>query len=248
MEFTYKSYKCLIETLKRERYFFSDYHNWSKTEKCVILRHDIDYDIKKAVKFAIFEHEEGVQSTYFVLLTSGFYNVFSKESCDCLKRIADAGHEIGLHFDEIRYSDTESNFEKISELIHYEAEILGRAIGKEIRVVSMHRPSKGLLESNLEIPGLINSYSQTFFKDFKYLSDSRRQWREPIEEIIHSGEYNRLHILTHAFWYNEIEQDIKSSLLMMINSGNRDRYEIMNENFTKLGDIVAAEDVIGGDL
>ena len=50
---------------------------------------------------------------------------------------------------------------------------------------------------------MINSYGQTFFHDFKYLSDSRRRWREPVEEIIRSGTYDRLHILTHAFWYHK---------------------------------------------
>ena len=100
------------------------------------------------LQFLNMKKECRVHTLYFSHLVS---IIFSKESCDCLKRIADAGHEIGLHFDEVRYSETESNFEKISELIHYEAEILGRAIGKEIRVASMHRPSKGLLESNLEM-------------------------------------------------------------------------------------------------
>lgn len=27
-------------------------------------------------------------------------------------------------------------------------------------------------------------------------------------DIIRSGEYDRLHILTHAFWYHEKEEDI----------------------------------------
>ena len=39
------------------------------------------------------------------------------------------------------------------------------------------------------VPGMINGYGKVYFKEFKYLSDSRRWWREPVEEIIESGQY-----------------------------------------------------------
>ena len=177
MNFTYRAYKSLLDNLQKTGYSFVNYHNWYDYEKCVILRHDIDQDISKAVHLANIEKNEGVESTYFVLLTSDFYNVFSKESSEGLKRILDCGHEIGLHFDEVRYPEAEGDVDKISELIQKEAYFLGQAIGKKISTVSMHRPSKGLLEANIEIPGIINSYRKTFFKEFKYLSDSRRSQR-----------------------------------------------------------------------
>lgn len=245
MNFTYKSYENFINRLKVNGYSFVNYHNWNEHDRCVLLRHDIDEDIGKACFFADLEKSMGVQSTYFVLLTSNFYNVFSKEACDYLKKISDAGHEIGLHFDEARYPDVEGNTKKILELIRYEADILGKVIGKNITTVSMHRPSRGLLEADLKIPGMINSYSQTFFKDFKYLSDSRRRWREPIDRIIETRAYNRIHILTHAFWYNDEECDLHDSVSRYINDGNRCRYNWFLDNITDLESIMSPEEIRG---
>ena len=98
--------------------------------------------------------------------------------------------------------------------------MLGEAVGSPIRVVSMHRPRKATLDSNLMVPGMINGYGKVYFKEFKYLSDSRRWWREPVEEIIESGQYKRLHILTHAFWYEKNEQTLEETVSRFVNKPN----------------------------
>lgn len=107
----------------------------------------------------------------------------------------------------------------------------------------MHRPSKATLEADLQIPGIVNSYGRTFFHDFKYLSDSRRRWREPVLDIIRSGEYDRLHILTHAFWYHGGEESISETVGSFIRSANRERYAQMRDNITDLASILPEEAV-----
>ncbi len=102
-----------------------------------------------------------------------------------------------------------------------------------------------MLEADLKIPGIINSYGKTFFNDFKYLSDSRRRWREPIDDIIASEQYERLHILTHAFWYNKNELSLRDSLLSYIKSANLERYKSMDSNFTNLSAEVQESEVAG---
>ena len=243
MNFTYESYGMLIEHLRLNGYEIADYHNWKQKSGCVILRHDIDYDLSKSVKMAQFEKKIGIKSTYFVLVTSDLYNVFSKTSEDCLKEILDCGHEIGLHFDEVRYPELEGNIEAIRERIINESKLLESVICSKVSTVSMHRPSKLMLESDLKIPGIINSYGNDFFKGFKYLSDSRRRWREPAEDIIAKKQYERLHILTHAFWYEENEIDIHDSIVKFINNGNKNRYVTMKNNITDLSSIMSQEEV-----
>ncbi len=147
MEFTYDAYESLIILLKNSCYEVANYYNWSAYDKCVILRHDIDYDIKKALELANLEENMGVRSTYFVLVTSDFYNIFSATNADMLNKISSLGHEIGLHFDEVRYPGLDLNGLK----------------------------EKIILDSDVQIPNIVNSYSNTFFKSFKYLSDSRRR-------------------------------------------------------------------------
>ena len=63
----------------------------------------------------------------------------------------------------------------------------------------MHRPSRWVLEADLKIPGMVNSYGKEFFQDFKYVSDSRMRWREDVMKYAIEKAYPRLHILTHAF-------------------------------------------------
>ena len=107
----------------------------------------------------------------------------------------------------------------------------------------MHRPSQATLKGNLQIPGMINSYSYEFFHDFKYLSDSRRRWREPVEEIVKAGTHNRLHILTHAFWYGKVEKSMADTIRDFVIDAMDDRYQQMSENITDLASVVRREDI-----
>lgn len=240
MQFTYESYKGLIHLLQESGYAIKSYHTWQDSSRCVILRHDIDNSLTKAEELAHVEQELGVTSTYFVLLTSDFYNIASKNSLEMLRTIQSMGHELGLHFDEKAYP--ESTPEEMVERILRERDILSSILEAPVTTVSMHRPGKFTLEADLNIPGMINSYGQIFFHDFKYLSDSRRRWREPVLDIIRSGKYDRLHILTHAFWYNNEEKSMEHSVGEFIRSANLERYNHMMDNITDLESIVRKED------
>lgn len=239
MEFTYSSYEGLVKTLKEYNYTFVDYHDYEENKRSVILRHDIDNNIEKAVKLAELEAELGVKSTYFVLLTSDFYNPSSKKSIECLHRIQELGHEIGLHFDEMAYE----KLEDVPSAIIREANILSEIIRTQVTTVSMHRPSQKTLEANYEIPGIINSYGKTFFNDFKYLSDSRRRWREQVFDIIKSRQFDRLHILTHAIWYNEVEENIHDTIKKFVTSANQERYYQEKENIKDIESILDISEI-----
>ena len=242
MNFTYQSYRELIASLRLHGYSITDYHNWQGEKRCAILRHDIDNDIEKALELAKVEQDLGVKSTYFVLVTSDFYNVFSARSEKLLNAIISCGHDIGLHFDEMRYPEIKTP-EDARDLILEEARLLSGSIGKPVDTVSMHRPSKMILEADLDIPGMINSYGQVYFNGFKYLSDSRRRWREPVEEIVEAETFERLHILTHAIWYHDTEMDIHDAIFSFVNAGNMHRYRTEQENITDLQSIMSSEEV-----
>lgn len=251
MHFTYDSYRHLICLLREHHYNLTDYYNYKGIQHPCILRHDIDWSPSRAFQLAKVEMELDVRSTYFVLLTSDFYNVFSAKCRDILQFIAGMGHTIGLHFDEVAYLKILHRDGKLKpneytrtlkSLIQKEAEILSNAIDLKINVVSMHRPSTFCLESDLQIPGIINTYSQEFFKNFKYLSDSRRHWREDALAYICEEKFEKLHILTHAFWYYDKEISLKDTLTFYIDEARDDRYEMMNRNFTRLDDALAGKE------
>ena len=237
MELTYRAYRDLLSLLREQGYAFRNYHNYEAACRCVILRHDIDNSLSQAVKLAELEADAGVCSTYFVLLRTDFYNVAAKAGQEALRRIQALGHEIGLHFDEAFYGPALKPDEIIQNIIK-ESSLLAALLETAVTTVSMHRPSRSSLEADYHSPGIVNSYGKTFFQDFKYLSDSRRRWREPAEEIIRSGEYERLHILTHAFWYHEEEKDISQTVGDFIRLANQERYRQMAENITDIESIL----------
>lgn len=241
MNFTYEAYRGMLKLLQEKGYAITNYHEFLDCKRCVILRHDIDSDIAQAVRMAEVEAACGVRSTYFVLLRTGFYNPAFAPALAKLHRIQELGHELGLHFDEAAYPI--GTPEETAGRILQERDILSLILKTPVTTVSMHRPSRATLEANLRIPGMVNSYGQTFFHNFKYLSDSRYRWREPVEDIIRGGEYDRLHILTHAFWYHEQEQGITESVGAFIRSANNERYEQMLENITDLPSIIERKDI-----
>ena len=165
-------------------------------------------------------------------MTSDFYNVFSKKSVEGLRRIRSYGHEIGLHFDEMRYPDIAGDMNAVRDKIRWEARILGEALECEVRTVSMHRPSKDILEADLKVPGMVNSYGQTYFREFKYLSDSRCR-------------FQRLHILTHGFWYQDMEEAMEDTVRRFVNGANWERYEIYKDNFTDLFKAMSPDEIMG---
>lgn len=250
MNFTYQSYRELVHTILLNGYEITDYHLYKGVKNPCILRHDIDMDLCKAAEFAEIEREilgedKGLNATYFVLISSDFYNPFSKEGIACLKRITGSDHEIGLHFDEKKYMGDEDVFnpEMCRIQVKKEISLLSEIINSQVRVVSMHRPSKQFLESRMDFGDVVNSYSAPFFDQFKYLSDSRMCWRENIEEVVKSKQEQALHVLTHPFWYSFTERTLRQCLYDFISRGNGVRYNIMKENFRDLEAVLNLEEI-----
>lgn len=241
MEFLYSNYKRMLKEINDQKYKIMLYNEAHNEEKICILRHDIDFDIKKACEMAQIEYDMGIKSTYFVLVSTDFYNVFSKESSELLAKIMELGHEIGLHFDEQRYLI--ETIDDIKKFVEYEIQILSNALNKKVEVISMHRPSQMFLENEVDFEEVINSYSSYFFKEMKYVSDSRMNWREDVFKVINSNSHDKLHILTHPFWYSDNIEDCKQKLVTFIDNSKLERFKSLNSNFRDLNEYIRLEDI-----
>ncbi len=239
MEFTFAAYAGLLERLTDGGYMVTGYGAHQSGRRKAILRHDVDFDLTAAADFAQRERALGARATYFVLVGSVFYNPFSPASRRAMARILDAGHEIGLHFDETRCAAGAPLWEAVAE----EKRLLETAAGTPVRCVSMHRPSAETLRADLRFDGLVNSYSQEYFKDWKHLSDSRMCWREDVIAAVTSGQYPRLHILTHPFWYADQPETTKVKLNRFLARAADERHDLLAENLTDLSDILDREDI-----
>ncbi|CAM5183396.1 Polysaccharide deacetylase OS=Ureibacillus acetophenoni OX=614649 GN=SAMN05877842_104127 PE=4 SV=1 [Ureibacillus acetophenoni] len=78
----------------------------------------------------------------------------------------------------------------------------------------------------------------------KYISDSRLNWREDPIEIIESGKYKKLHILTHPFSYSINKKSMETKLRDFIKKAIDDRYNIIDENFTALDQVIKRDEII----
>lgn len=79
MQFTYEAYTAFLKTLREHGYQTVGYKNWQETKRCVILRHDIDFDIDKAVKLASAERSGGGSKHIFCAGILRLLQYFFKE-------------------------------------------------------------------------------------------------------------------------------------------------------------------------
>ena len=98
----------------------------SSKKNQLILRHDIDFDIKAAYEIALIEHEINVKSTFFFLLRGDFYNLINSENYDLVKKIESLGHKISLHYDIEIYTDPKK--ELIAEIKIFEDFLIQKLI------------------------------------------------------------------------------------------------------------------------
>lgn len=244
MEFTYQAYSNMVEALLKKKYEIVDYSNYYRYKKCVILRHDVDYSIEKAVKFAELEYSLGVQSSYFILISSPFYNIATQNKREQLQTILKCGHKIGLHFDEANYTSEYYHMHGgIRNVILNEVDQMNKLMDIKVEAISMHRPSRQTLEADYQFEGIANSYGNEFFKGFKYISDSRQRWREDVDKIIEFDKYDKLHILTHAFWYNDTVKTIRDNIKTFIDDSKYERYDALEENILSLESLLKKSEI-----
>ncbi|WP_109259407.1 formyltransferase family protein [Hyphobacterium indicum] len=201
-DFTEAAY-CEILDAAKDRYRFTTYDDL-RDDDHVLWRHDIDYSVHRGVRLAELEAERGLVATYFFWIRAPYYNVLEPAIKACAARLLDLGHRIGLHFDIQGYGDEKWTYEKLDVRIRREADFLGAEFNTRIGVVSFHDPENGgLLNFDADrIGGLVNAYAARFKRDYGYCSDSNGYWRfKPIPEVIRSGEYRKLQVLTHPAWW-----------------------------------------------
>jgi hypothetical protein len=168
----------------------------SKKKKNLIIRHDVDYSLSLAVDFAHFEYLNGIKSTYYLLMTSNFYNLFSRESKVLVNKLLSYGHDVGLHFDSISYDV--NNFDDLEKIVRFEKNTLERILNIKVSSLTFHRPLSSMFNLPKKISGLTNLYNEDLFSRINYFSDSRRKLEkkslfdrrfEPTNPALDSSEY-----------------------------------------------------------
>lgn len=234
MEFTYDAYRKLLLTFKNNGYQDIFYQEADMTKKQVILRHDIDNSIEDALKIAEIEKEVGMKSTYFVLIGTEFYNLFTKRSKEMIEKIIAYGHSVQLHFDVTNYEIGSKG--DLIQMIEKEMRILEMITKQPVHVVSFHRPLREYFNETIS-NSFISAYDKQFFSDFKYVSDSRRNWKDDPYEAVANG-YRHIQCLTHAFWYDERERTAHDKIALFKTKCADKTKEALYQNITDLDELI----------
>ena len=104
--FSYAEYRALIEALTRTHIpvRFVDLRDGVPPNPFVILRHDVDYSPRAALRMAALESAAGWHSTYFLLPNGPYYNLLDPHHAALPRHLVELGHEVGLHYD-VRFLD-----------------------------------------------------------------------------------------------------------------------------------------------
>ena len=107
MDFTIKSLSDLLKPLIERGFLFKSHKEFAednspvnKNDNFIILRHDVDLKPYHSLKTAIIESNFGIRGTYYFRMVPESYNE------DVVKQIADLGHEIGYHYENIDWVST----------------------------------------------------------------------------------------------------------------------------------------------
>lgn len=213
MDFTQKTYKTLIESLISKNYQFltveeyfstsqdlsvssslshSTFHGVEKRSPIIIMRHDVDRKPLNSLRMAKLEHELGIKATYY------FRTISKTLKPEIIKQIAELGHEIGYHYENLCDAEILMKNEKsrINNVEEYQARLYEIALEDfdknltklrsicPITNIAMHGRPNSKLDSrdlwkqyNYKDYGITSEpYFDIDFDKVLYITDAGRSW------------------------------------------------------------------------
>ena len=200
MEFSVGSYLNFLNECKK-KFSFSSYSDFKDQNDYLLLRHDIDFSVKKALEMARAENAVGVKATYLFDIHSPFYNPLEEVEIERILDIKSLGHDIGIHFDHNPYKIKCED--DLVRHLGFQVRLFNHYFGIEPSVFSFHNPD--LVTSRFDevsYCGLVNTYSNFFKNSVPYCSDSGGVWRhQNIIDFIHDSKLRSAQILVHPIWW-----------------------------------------------
>lgn len=194
--FTFEAISRLLSELDKA-YGLFPLAQW-RGQSGIILRHDVDLDVLPAFRLSQLEAEVGVRGTYFFLVTAETYNCRSAGNSVMIRKMAEQGFEVGLHFDPAIYGDVEES--ALENAARGEAAVLEDIIGQRVASVSLHNPA--VANRYPLLAGWRNAYDPDIFGPDIYLSDSRMNYRADPRVFFANAGARTHQLLLHPMHYD----------------------------------------------
>lgn len=214
----YKEYEKLLKKFKDNNYEFICVKDYKKLEndnrKYIIIRHDIDSDVKIAKKMFEIEQKLNIKSTYYFRLCT-----LDKEF---IKEITKYGSEVGYHYEEISQFCKDNNtiskqyvenniepikekmiknikqFEEENKIKLYSIVSHGDWVNRKINITN-----KYIYDAMSEKLDLIEAYNIEYLLDFRTADNMYPIfWKDNPEKAINENK-RRVLILVHPRWWNK---------------------------------------------
>ena len=200
-DFTLHRYRSLLESLLQQGYQFLTFEQYLQAKnglpaesdlqakrssnevifkqsdlptKYILLRHDVDLKAANSLATAQIEHELGIQASYY------FRVVPQSNQPDIIRAIADLGHEIGYHYEDmaIMHGDVDKAYAHFVEQLTYFRQFY------PVRTICMHGAPTSQWDGkelwkhyNYRDLGIIGEpYFDIDFSQMFYLTDTGRCW------------------------------------------------------------------------
>ena len=156
----------------------------------IVLKHDVETNVPRALKLAEIEHQYGINSTYYVQA----YLLKDKNNITILKKMQDMGHEISYHYDVLDansgdYVKAEKDFAYWIDRFEKEGFHIsticqhGNPIKKRIGYNSnrdFFRNSK-IKSKYPDLVDIVVDYSRYAIDKYVYISDAGYMWKHITE-------------------------------------------------------------------
>jgi hypothetical protein len=178
MDFTLNTYIQILKAITESGFRVYSVSAWvnKNPDTGVLIRHDVDRMPLNALKMAKAEADLGLQTTYY------FRSIKSVFKPDIIKNIADLGHEIGYHYEDLSLASGDI----LKAKVLFETHLQNLRSISPVCSVAMHgRPLSGIDNRVFWISYKLSDFnldSEAFltidYTDVYYFTDTGRSWSE----------------------------------------------------------------------
>ena len=176
MDFTLKIYIKLIRSLLEQGFLFQPFYICIKNQvkKYIFLRHDVDLLPQSSLQTALLENSFNIHGTYYFRTVPQSFNE------TIIRQIADLGHEIGYHYEDLTLA--KGNLDKAIQSFEQNLEKLRKLV--PVTTACMHGSPRSPFDSknlwkkyNYQDFGIVaEPYFDIDFSKVLYLTDTGRRW------------------------------------------------------------------------